>query len=282
MRNKLLKQNARNTGAKTNGFVDEKKISAASMIIAFLALILSQFKPIYQYFESAEIELKLASHIQIGQSLGNLILMPFFQIKNSGSSHGYVRDIGFYIENTDLPNIQKKIPVQQYYLKPTTISAGQIPTRLPMGDISVATGEGWEAYIEIFDQPSPLILQEFSVIQAAVATELLPKNKTKISDELYGKISSIVSRNMSWFKEGKYRVLFVLREDPNDKPIIKQAYSFTVTTQDIELLNEVTNRFRYGEFIVNPPKTQNGFFSRLSLIHDSKDIDELYRRYLEL
>ena len=262
--------------------MDEKKISAGSMMIALIALMLSQLKPIYQYFESPNFELELAPYIQVGQNLGNTILMPFLQLKNSGSELGYVRNVEFFLENIDNSSLVKKIPAQQYYLTPSSVSIDQVPSRLPFGDLSIAEGESWEAYVEIFEQLSPDTLQEFTAIRAAVAREVTAEDGSVISDELYERIRSFVSSNMSWFKEGRYRILVLLWEDDQKDPIIKQGYKFAVKEEDIDLLNSVTERFRYGEFIVKAPKSQNGFYAKLTRIDGSEEINELYRRYLEL
>lgn len=238
-----------------------------SLGIATIALVLSQLPPIPSYFALSELNLTVNRNLQVRQYLGDLVLTPFLQIRNSGKVRGTVSKIELVLTKQDSPSFRRNLLAQAYYLKPETISLSQTPTAIPFGYITVPPNEAWEAYIEFYEQPSAARRLETADIRGRVTTEIqesfTDNELAEISNELFDEIEIHTNERLSSFEIGEYRLHLKLFGESNSEPAAQGCYSLTVFEKHLNLLDGITEQYRFGFGIIFPPRTQPGFLGDL-------------------
>ena len=261
--------------------MNEKKISAISLIAAVVAVVLSQFRPLYTYLDKPKLTSTVAPMLQIYHQWGFISVTPFLQFKNSGNASGTISRIELLLEKKDDPRFHLRLQALSYFLKPSTVSTGQIVTSVPFADIQLGPGETWEAYVTLGLIPpkaeqvkiADFKLQIYQQIQATLAKrpftpfDSAPK---KIDERLFGRVRGLVDRNMSGFGVGEYNLLLVFEDDLSKVLFITKCYNISVYEADMKFLSEITNQYKMGAGVYFPSQSQlaQGFYTPLIEISD--------------
>ena len=254
--------------------MDIKSTTAwASLGIALTALVLSQFPPIPSYFASPSLELTAYNSLHVRHYLGDLVLVPYLQVNNSGTAPGKISKIELEIAKQDKPSVRKSLLAQSYYLKPDTVSLNQTPTSLPLGQVAVPPGETWETFVDFFETPNEarrvrtanIQHQVAEQIQTALAVEQRPANSpVEISSELLDEIKTLSNAGLSWFEIGEYRLVLKLFGEHPHHPVAQQCYALTVFEGNLSQLSVITEEYRFGAGITFPLRNTSGFVGNLS------------------
>ena len=253
--------------------MDIKNLAAwLSLGIAIVALVLSQFPPIPSYFALPELKLTAHRSLQVRHYLGDLVLVPFLQISNSGKVRGTISKIELTLTKQDSPSFRKHLLAQTYYLKPETISLNQNPTPIPFGHISVPPSETWETYIDFYESPNAARRLRIAKIQGRAAAEIqkgladkspLDSELAEISNELFDEIKAHTDERLSSFEIGEYRLYLKLFGESSSEPTARRCYSLTVFEGHLSRFDAITEQYRFGAGIIFPLPLQAGFLGDL-------------------
>ncbi len=255
-----------------------------SLAVAILALILSQLHPLYTYLDKPKLKADLHSNMLVTHYLGDLFFTPYVKITNVGRASGTVTRIELLVEKRDNPAFRKRMPAQTYFLKPEALGAGQIPTRVPFGQISIASSASWESYVEFFVTPTAAKRIKADEFQKRIHSEFgvfnpFGSSRPTISKELYQEITRLSEDELRTFDIGEYYLLALFWTDDKKDPAIRRGYTFTVFDGHLARLRAVTEGYRFGEMLVRPPLGPPGFNTDLSAIDDAKTIEKLTRDF---
>ena len=125
--------------------INKLNIYKLSALLSILAILLSQFPPIYSFFQKPKIEIRSdLNQIAIFHNFGKLRMQNWIQLKNDGWASESITDIYLYLEKKDssmiykilraeneidleaTENLTKYIPVFDIYLLPGTYLFTQI------------------------------------------------------------------------------------------------------------------------------------------------------------
>ena len=260
--------------------MDIKSLTAwLSLGVATIALILSQLPPIPSYFSLPKLNLTAHSSLQIRHNFGDLVLVPFLQISNSGNAQGMVSKIELILTRKDKPSYRKHLLAQTYSPKPGTIAPYQAPVVIPFGHISVLPKETWATYISFYETPNTAWQIKTANIHARVAADIRKSwsenlsthvhESPKISNQLFDEIKNLTDERLSSFEIGQYRLHLKLFGGNNSKPIAHKCYSLAVFDGHLSQLDAITEQYRFGTVIgfthsFIPFSPQLGFVSELS------------------
>lgn len=243
-----------------------------SLAVATVALTLSQLPPIPSYFSSPQLSLTANRILQVRHSIGDLVLVPFLQINNSGNAQGTVSRLELLLTKQDSPSFRRTLSAQAYYLKPATVALNQTPTAIPFGHIAVPAGETWETYIDFYEPPSVANRLQRADIQGRVSAEIqeglsemspYDNELAEISDELFEEIKSLADQRLKSFQIGEYTLQLKVFGDADDVPVAEKCYSLTVFQGHLSRFDAITDQYRFGAGISYPPPGQVGFMGDL-------------------
>ena len=253
--------------------MDSKNLTVwLSLGIAMIALVLSQLPPIPRYFALPKLDVTAHRNLQVRHYLGDLVLVPFLQINNSGKAQGAITKIELVLTKQDDPSFRKNLLAQAYYLKPETIALNQTPTAIPFGHISVPPSETWETYIDFYEPPSAARRLRAADIQGRVAAEIqesladkspLNNELAEISNELFDEIRAHTDKRLSSFEIGEYRLYLRLFGESESEPAARRCYSLTVFEGHLSRFDAITEHYRFGAGITFPLPGQAGFLGDL-------------------
>ena len=254
-------------------FMEIKNLTAwLSLGIAVTALVLSQFPPVPSYFALPELAITAHRNLQVKHHLGDLLLVPFLQINNSGKVRGTVTKIELVLTKQDNSSFRKSMLAQAYYLKPDTIALNQAPTAIPFGHISVSPGETWETYIDFYEPTNAARRLEAADIRGRVNAEIqqglaekldINNELVYISNDLFDEIKTYTDERLSLFEIGEYRLYLELFGESNSEPTARRCYSFTVFEGHLSQLDAITEQYRFGAGITFPSPPQTGFLGEI-------------------
>lgn len=248
------------------------RTALASLGIALLAIVLSQLRPLYTYFDTAEFSMTIHQSLQVRHYLGEIFIVPYVRIKNSGGAGGYISRIELRLTRKDNPSYTQELTAQSYYLKPETVGMNQAPTQIPFGDISVGPGESWDFYVEFFQTPTSEKRIQFAELKSRVQSEIqreldaLPPDAQKlveISDSLFEELGSISTSGLKSFEIGEYSVEFGVIADGGRNPVNRMCYTLTIFEGHIERLQAIIEGYRIGAGLIIPPIGKVGFTTNL-------------------
>ena len=243
-----------------------------SLGVAALAVVLSQFPPLMTYYASPEFELVADSPINVSHNLGEIVLSPYLQIKNSGDAEGTVSKIELIVSKKGDSSFKKGMRAQIYYLKPSAISPGQLPVQIPFSNISIQPGETWEAYVDFFKAHDVSRRGKIAEFRERVSSEFLESQKQRsnkqgivyfepptISDDLFNRIKSHTEKELSPFVIGQYSLHLKLYSKSDQEPDLQKCYLFTVFEGDLREMDRITGMYRTGLGIISPYFHRIGF-----------------------
>ena len=263
-------------------------IPILALAVSAIALVFSQFRPLYTYFAHPKISVVLSNTIGIQQNWGYLSLSQYMQIKNSGTAEGEVTHIEYFIAGKDNANYKIILPAQTYYLKPTTFRTGDIVTQVPMGTTAVDQGTIWDSFV-LFYRPflkadqakvAQLSLDIRRDIDRQISTIGNGGGLKYVNDSLFTEIQKTVNSNLGKFDRGEYYLLAMFWTDENKRPAIIKCYSLSVFDTDILTLNMITEGYHSGAGVYYPGPPSVGFNTPLIEVKDPSTITDLYESYL--
>lgn len=258
---------------KVERLMDIKNITTwLSLGIATIALVLSQLPSIPSYFALPELKRSVHNSLQVRHYLGDLVLVPFLQINNSGKAKGMISTIELDLAKRDRPSVRRTLVAQGYYLKPDTVALNHTPTVIPFGQIFVAAGETWETYINFYEKQDSARRIKGADIQNRVAESIQKKLGDKpysdgvpveIDDELFDEIEAVSDERLSWFEIGEYKLVLKLFGEDLVHPFAQECYSLTVFEGNLNRLDAITEQYRFGVGITFPLPGGYGFEGEL-------------------
>ncbi|MDG3414718.1 hypothetical protein P5E37_28090 [Vibrio parahaemolyticus] len=238
-----------------------KKTEYISLSIALAALILSQFKPLYQYFKSPAIEIESNSNVLVGHFLGELFLHPHLKVVNLGDETGQIEKMKVVIASEDLVSYKKEFLITGYYSNADTIGIDSQPTTQPFTGLVLRPDESFSRYFiagnDDIDSKERFFVSNLHNKLINEIGQYDPYSVYKeeyISDELYEEIRIFSQDKLNGFVPGNYYYLLMVWEG-NLEPSKYILFSFNLSEEDFEILNRLIERYRYAEGLIRPPTT---------------------------
>ena len=219
-----------------------------AVVVAAIAVLLSQLPPILQWFKKANIEIELYSKISIMHKVGNPNLQLHLIINNTGGRKIRIKDISAEIKRdgallTTLPaqnylqnqNDQSTLLFTTFTLKPTEEWAHII------NFLNFFSRDDENEYRDIEEK----MLAYFRSKRDTLTEE--PKNSIEITDALVQPFHAFFARHFIW-NIGEYQLKVNVTTD-KENTNISEIYRFTVFESHTGQLKAITEQYKYGDGI---------------------------------
>ena len=230
-----------------------------SVMIAFIAVVLSQFPPIYDFFKKPELSSLTSNEVHIAASPAvGITFDKMISITNTGNKAGWIKKIDIVIENSK-GDVVDHLTADRYR-HPIVESFGD-PIVYPWNEILLKPENSW-AKIVFFTKPiangtltnlnrlSKKIQkeeekweEEWGDVDDARVRLDIDMPEFEISDVLFAEIEKIAKENIRWLQPGTYRVTEYYRTEHND---FVKIYELKVTKKFSEYFLKSLTTFRGG------------------------------------
>jgi hypothetical protein len=225
--------------------------SALSVIVAIIALILTQMPPIIQITKGTDIKISMQEQIDLSHDLGNIEVGVFLDIYNAG---GYSVNIS-KIECAILENDTGKVytfPVRVYRVGDNDFS---------LGTITLYPDQHWTHYVNCYDFFTRSELEEVNDLKTRIKTDVVEKHDllpyderintwVKIDDKLYQEAVDFFNKKYELTNEGNYQFFIKAVSDSGERLRIL-GFDFTLFKSNIQALQKVTEKdYHYGAGII--------------------------------
>lgn len=259
----------------------------APIVISIVAVVLSQMKPLYTYFEKPNLDLVVGRNMTLFETWGNLTANLFVQLVNKGGAGGVVERMDIFIKSKDT-GYAHVMPAQTYYLQPEAISRNEIVAQIPFSNITVPSDTIWSGFIASFSS--------WSRTQSATISEITKKTQIEINSkyvpngpavtigtDLMSRIRDFTRGNLGRFDIGEYQLLVLAWSQGSNTPTLRKAFNFSVFESDVARLFVKEEGYPYGSGILFPidatTNQQAVFNVTLDEIEDQEMINRLYMAY---
>jgi hypothetical protein len=224
-----------------------------AVIVAAIAVILSQLPPVLLWFKKAKIEIELYSKISITHLVGNPNLQLHLIINNIGGRKIRIKNITATIERDG--NQVATLPAQNYLQNQNSQNT------LLFIAFSLKPTEEWAHIINLLNFFNRDDENEYRRLQAGMqsnvrektaALEEEPQNPVEIDEILVQPFHQFFNRHFIW-NSGEYQLTVNVATD-QEKANISKKYRFTVFESHTELLKTITEHYKYGGGIWWDPK----------------------------
>ena len=256
-----------------------------SFLVAALALLLSQFKPLYTYFERAELIVELNENLYITHNMGVLYLTPTISYGNNGSKSGSFKDFDILIKNDQG---YAKVLEARYFSSPNGQYTyySDIP-RMPYNGATITEKHIYQAKFQYYEELDPEYRTKLQLLFARVGQELGPynpsePNRDSISEELFREIELLTQQGLEGLTATTYELLFVFWGEDPEEPIAKELFQMSLVEGNLIQLDAITRGYLFGERISRPDARGGGVATELSPVEDSEKIEGVFQEYLSL
>lgn len=239
-----------------------------SLLVAAIAVLLSQFPPVYEWFYAPEIEIKSEQAFGIVPNLySGIQIAKHYSVTNVGEKTGRVKSLYLFIVDQDGTLLQE-VRAQSFRL-PIIDHLGQQPWE-QFSELNLQPDTNWSHLVSFshripnneFDEIR-LIMEEVNIEEELWEYEMedqgynldnieinLDAPTFKISPPLLTKLKNSIKNKVPWLKEGVFNLYEVSMT--GESPIIK-SYQFEIRNEHIKYLSRALDSYSEGLTPYNLP-----------------------------
>lgn len=237
-----------------------------SMLVAVLALILSQLPPVRQLIRGKKLRLAVSELVGVTHSFGNTNMNLWVDLENTGGRTITIKRIKCFLKLLNGPT--QVLTAMTYYLTESFSQDKEV--QLPLSEIALKPGDRWSGFLHLWDVNTWTRATEakFKAVKRAFQEDLdkklaalanVPIDKrplVEIEPPLQREAEEIV-KNVRRLDQGEYRFWVSAYEQESGSPIQVAGYEFTLFEADVSQIFENLSDFRYG-FGVNLQTRKHG------------------------
>ncbi len=226
-----------------------------AVVVAALAIALSQLPPVLSWFKRAKLEIEPYSKIAITHKVGNPNIQLHLIINNIGGRKIRVKDIHVEVERDgiEVANLQAQNYLQSQSDKDTLLFTA----------FSLKPGEEWAHitnFLNYFNREDENL---FRSLEKEMLSDFHAKRDTfghdhkgliEIESDLVQPFHEFFNRKFIW-KAGEYNLNVFVRTDSPKVDLIRR-YRFTLFESHVTHLHAITEHFKYGGEISWDPNIQ--------------------------
>ena len=216
-----------------------------AVVVAAIAVLLSQLPPIHILIKRAKLEIELYSKISITHKVGNPNLQLHLIINNIGGRKIRIKDITASIERDG--KLVATLPGQNY------LQNQNDQNTLLFTTFSLRTTEEWAHiinFLNFFNRDDEneyrslesKMLNDYREKKAALTEE--PKTPIEIDDAFVKPFQDFFDKHFIW-NAGEFQLKVNVSTD-QEKVNISKTYRFTIFESHTEQLKAITEQFKYG------------------------------------
>jgi hypothetical protein len=264
----------------------ELKIAIAAFAASLVAIILSQFHPLYTYLDKPRLAAEL-SRLEFYQAWGKIGVGAFVELSNDGRAAGRISRIDVFIEREHDALHSIKLEVQNYYPIPPNISIGSVATQVPWSPVTLAPDGNWDYWVNCYATPNDTDMALIDELTAETQRQIaIPAGAPVagaaprvIDDALFQRISTFANTNLAGFSGGAYFAVVEFWTEKPEASLMLKAYSFSVPSSYERLFSTGIAQFKYGTGILFPSQLPQGPVVSLVPVSDQITIDALKKDF---
>lgn len=211
-----------------------------AVVVAALAVALSQLPPIHLWFRRAKLDIEVYSRIAIFHKVGNPNVTVYVILNNVGGRKLRVKKmlLNFKRNGSDL----NSLPIQNYFEKPD--SSGSII----FTPFSLKPGEEWAHscnFLNFFNRDDE---KRFKIMESALRTDiqekrvLEPDNLVEADPANVKPLLAFFQEKFGW-NEGEYEMLLSVK---TDRTTSSKNYRFVIFESETAELVALSGDYKYG------------------------------------
>lgn len=256
-----------------------------SMIIAGIAVILSQLPPLREIIKGTKVKITNPNTFQLYHHLGNINLTLFLDIHNIGGRPVVIDKL--YCLIVDENENVFPFPAKGYI--PRDVIQSETLPEFPVGRIILKSDERWYENTHFYKMWTDAVVEEAEEIILTVRNNIAEKLKDKKEDdesfvktnpEVHQRVVQFFNRNFV-LRKGNYKFLIATLAENNIVLAIK-GYEFTLYESHIRTLNSYVDDYQYGAGIYFPIRDNLKYlWIRLRIIDDEKRVRQMYDKFIK-
>jgi len=219
-----------------------------AVIIATLALFLSQLLPLRELLKGAKLDLDVYSRIPITHKVGNPNIQVHLVLRNIGGKSIKIRRaiIALKREGREIASL----PAQNYLINPNNVNS-----TIPFVSFSLRPKEDWAYLVNFLNYFSRENEKNYRAAESALKERIvqirnLPEHREEVAeaeDDYVRPFSEIFNELFVW-QAGEYEMQIRVYTDPS-KAAIQKTYRFTLFESDSNSLKKHKDFYKTGEGI---------------------------------
>ena len=214
-----------------------------AVVVAGLALILSQLPPVLSWFRRAKLDIDVYSRIGITHKVGNPNVTVHLILSNVGGRSLRIQSVSLDISR-DGERVFS-LPMQNYYEKPDSKGT------LLATPFQLRPDEDWSHsgnFLNFFNRDDE---RRYKAMESAIRTNIQDKHDP-VSDQLAEADEEFVEPILAFFQEkfswtdGEYEVQINVL---SDKVVASKKYRFTLFETESQELRKLADHYKYGSGI---------------------------------
>lgn len=219
----------------------------ASVIIAAIAVALSQFPPLHTYFQTSELKMTIPQRLMlqpnfpagvvyglklklnnVGDKVSNVLAVQLIFEKNGKVVENIMSTSTKHLNNYSVLAIPLDESFTDFYVPPSDNVAQfySFYKRADAHEAEIRVNRLFRMYLKEYQD-----WEQDSTVRAVsniAAGELLPEASTayEMSDSLHDHLSSKVRRKLSWWQLGEYKLSIVVY---TNEEVVLESFSFDIT-----------------------------------------------------
>ena len=255
-----------------------------SVVVALLALVLSQLPPIRELLKATKVNMTIPEQFQLYHYLGNPQINLFLDIHNLGGRKVDVSKVDCIIKDKD-SEFTWRSPVRTYYSR-QNITPGQQVQELFVGTISLKSGDQWCETVHCYQNWNRAEEERVNMIVTRIRGDINEKStKRGLQQQTVGLIEaeeSLVNEAKSFFHskwkmgEGNYQLFISLISD-SGKILCLHGFDFTLFSGYVQTLKSSLEEYKYGAGIYFPHMNIPPVWVRIVPITDHNVVMQTYQ-----
>lgn len=256
-----------------------KEPSLWSVVIASIALILSQLPPIRELLRGTEVAISIPEQIAISHFLGNVQLLFLIHIENIGARRVSIAKVECLL--SDAQGKVSLYPAQTYISRQPSGQSGGPSAEYLINRIPLKPLDSWSEMVRCYRLWTEEEEEKVSHVIQDIASNIqskLPSDTVVEADEyLVAQAVAFFQKNFDLHK-GNYK-LFVAALSESDALLVTRAFEFTLFESHIHTLRSHAEQYKYGGGINYAVTGQmTNAWVRVRPLSDGKQARRLYEK----
>jgi hypothetical protein len=251
-----------------------------SVIVAALALILSQLPPIRDLIKGTEINISIPEQISLWHFLGNFQIAMLVDVANVGGTRVAIRKLECLL--IDANDKIWLLPAQAYISRQPPSQPHSASPEYLMTRISLKPSDNWSETVRFYRLWTESEEEETNDILSSIKSSIqsqLPSEKLVEANPL------LVERAVSFFKrkfdlhKGNYKLVIVAKNQ-EDKVIALSGFEMTMFENHVRALVLHADQYKFGAGIYYPINNPDlSAWVRVRPMSNKKEVKEIYNRF---